>query len=238
MINHSELMNNINELQGLVFKAYNRKSSEQDEKQALSIDSQMEQNDRLAQVNGIKLSKDSHVVESKSAKKSRTRPQFNQMVKDIERGKVDGIIAWHPDRLSRNAGDAGVLIDLIDDGKLKYIITNSQTFKNTPSDKFFFSMLCSQAKMENDSKGENVKRGLVKKRKMGYPPGVAMIGYKNDYGEKGYRTMLVDEERFPIVKKVFEMYLTGKYPVRRLHRIANEKLGLSTIQRKRMGENQ
>jgi DNA invertase Pin-like site-specific DNA recombinase len=165
---------------GLSFRSYNRKSSEQDERQALSIDSQIEQNQKTAENYGIKLTKDSIIKESKSAKKSSTRPEFMILIKEIRRGTVQGIIVWHPDRLSRNAGDAGTLIDLMDEEKLKVIITKQQVFRNTPSDKFFFSMLCSQAKMENDSKGENVKRGLVKKRKMGYPTGLAKIGYEND----------------------------------------------------------
>jgi DNA invertase Pin-like site-specific DNA recombinase len=220
---------------GLSFRSYNRKSSEQDERQALSIDSQIEQNQKTAENYGIKLTKDSIIKESKSAKKSSTRPEFMILIKEIRRGTVQGIIVWHPDRLSRNAGDAGTLIDLMDEEKLKVIITKQQVFRNTPSDKFFFSMLCSQAKMENDSKGENVKRGLVKKRKMGYPTGLAKIGYENDGEEKGFKKIIEDKQRFPIVKKVFEMFLTEKYSVRELHRIATEKMGLNSVQRKKLG---
>ena len=43
------------------------------------------------------------IQESKSAKKSGNRPLFLQMIKDIEKGKYDGILAWHPDRLSPNS---------------------------------------------------------------------------------------------------------------------------------------
>ncbi len=228
-------MNTQKEFIGIDFASYNRKSSEQDERQALSIESQIEQNNKTRDSYGINLKDEYIITESKSAKKSGTRPEFNKMIKNIEKGNIQGLIVWHTDRLSRNAGDAGKLIDLMDEGKLKFILSKQQTFRDTPGDKFFFSMLCSQAKMENDSKGENVKRGLVKKRKMGYLPGVAKIGYLNDHGEKGYRSTLVDKIRFPIIKKVFEMFLTGKYSVRELHRIATQKMGLTTFERKRMG---
>ncbi|QQS44711.1 recombinase family protein [Candidatus Roizmanbacteria bacterium] len=67
------------------------------------------------------------------------------------------MLTWHPDRLSRNAGDLGVIVDLMDQGKLKEIRTYSQTFRNTPNDKFLLMILCSQAKLENDNKGINVK---------------------------------------------------------------------------------
>lgn len=145
------------------FAMYDRKSSEDDERQALSIESQRERNYKTAKNLDIKVKKSNVYEEAKSAKNAGTRPEFNRMVKDVEGERVQGIIAWHADRLSRNAVDSAILIDQMDRGKLLYIVTPMQVFKNTPSDKFFFSMLCSQAKMENDSKGVNVKRGLVGK---------------------------------------------------------------------------
>jgi DNA invertase Pin-like site-specific DNA recombinase len=86
----------------------------------------------------------------------------------LEEGEINGIIVWHADRLSRNAMDSALLIDLIDKGKLVEIVTPAQTFKNTPLDKFMFMFQCSQAKMENDKKGVDVQiavdivRGAIK----------------------------------------------------------------------------
>lgn len=216
-------------------RAYCRKSSEQDERQALSVESQVEAAKNLAKDLKITLRDEDILQESKSAKKSHSRPLFDRLIQEIENGKIQGIICWHPDRLSRNAGDAGRLIDLIDAGNLKFILTKPQVFRNTPSDKFFFSMLCSQAKMENDNKGINVSRGLVKKRQMGYPPSMGKIGYMNDHGEKGYRKILPDPDRIELVRQIFQMYLTGKYSAGELYRVAVEDIGLTTIQRKRQG---
>ncbi len=223
------------DLSKVKFGEYSRKSSEQEDRQVLSIESQIEQNLKLAKEYKVHIPKESIFRESKSAKKSRTRPVFEQMIRGIEKGVIDGIITWHPDRLSRNAGDAGRLIDLMDEGKLKYIITHQQIFSNTPSDKFFFNMLCIQAKMENDNKGENVMRGLVKKRRMGYPGGIAKVGYLNDKGEKGLRKILPDRERFGIVRNIFKLFLSEKYSVRQLHRLSVEKYNLTTTQRKNIG---
>lgn len=226
-----------NEYQNIKFKAYCRKSSEQEEKQALSIDSQIDWVERTRKDLGIVLDKDFDILtESKSAKKSYTRPVFNQLLKEIEQGKVQGIMAWLPDRLSRNAGDAGRLIDFLDEGKLKVIICNGQIFRNTPSDKFFFGMLCSQAKMENDNKGESVKRGLEKKRQMGHPPYVPKIGFlDNPTGMKGFKEWQVDPIRFPIVTQLLKLYLTGKYSVPKLWEVAKNDLKLTTKQRRREG---
>lgn len=217
------------------FAMYDRKSSEDDERQALSIESQRERNYKTAKNLDIKVKKSNVYEEAKSAKNAGTRPEFNRMVKDVEGERVQGIIAWHADRLSRNAVDSAILIDQMDRGKLLYIVTPMQVFKNTPSDKFFFSMLCSQAKMENDSKGVNVKRGLVKKREMGYPPHGAPPGFLNDKGDKGRRTILPDPDRLPIVTQVFEMFLSGKYSAQQLYHIAVDKMGLTTAPRKKVG---
>ena len=86
---------------------------------------------------------------------------------------------WAPDRLSRNAGDLGSVVDLMDQHKLLHIRTYSQTFTNSPNEKFLLMILCSQAKLENDNKSINVKRGIRTKCEMGWRPGTAPLGYIN-----------------------------------------------------------
>lgn len=141
--------------------------------------------------------------ESFSAKQSGCRPVFNQLLHDIRNGEYDGILTWAPDRLSRNAGDLGSLVDLMDMNKLQQIRTYSQSFSNTPNEKFLLMILCSQAKLENDNRGINVKRGIRAKCEMGWRPGSAPIGYVNRaFG--GVRDIVLDTERAPIIKEMFE----------------------------------
>ena len=52
--------------------------------------------------------------ESYSAKQSGNRPVFNELLEDLRSGKYNGILTWAPDRLSRNAGDLGSLVGLMD----------------------------------------------------------------------------------------------------------------------------
>lgn len=214
---------------------YARKSSEAEDRQALSIESQISEDQALAKRQSIRVDEDSVLSESHSAKMPYQRPVFEKLIKLIEKGSVQGIIAWHPNRLSRNAIDSARLVDLMDRGLLHEIVTPSQTFRNTPSDKFFFTMLTSQAKLENDNKGVDVKRGLRNKYEQGVMPGMAKVGYKNDYGKKGSRKILPDPDRFEQVNKMFEMFLTGKYSVREIHQHSDEVLGLRTIQRTKEG---
>lgn len=191
---------------------YSRKSSEDDERQAMSIDSQIKEMTDLAQKEGLvikELRKESH-----SAKESGQRPVFKQLLSEIREGVFTGILTWAPDRLSRNAGDLGQLVDLMDQGKLVNIKTFTQAFSDTPSDKFLLMILCSQAKLENDQKGVNVKRGIRAKCEMGWRPGVAPMGYMNRaFG--GVKDIIIDPQRAPLIKEAFERVAYRSYSGRK-----------------------
>jgi len=188
--------------QPITYCLYARKSSESDERQAMSIDSQIKEMQTVAQREKLLVKEIRE--ESHSAKLSGQRPVFNQLLIDIEQGEFGGILTWAPDRLSRNAGDLGKLVDLMDQEKLHRIKTYSQTFSNNPNEKFLLMILCSQAKLENDNRGINVKRGLRAKCEMGWRPGVAPIGYKNVLTNNRISQIILDEERAPVIKQMFE----------------------------------
>lgn len=161
----------------LKYCLYARKSSEAEEKQSLSIDAQVKEMLELATKNGINIQE--IYRESHSAKDCDLRPVFNQLINDIRIGKFNTILVWHPDRLARNAGDLGALVDLLDQKKLIEIRTYSQRFTNNLNEKFLLMILGSQAKLENDNKSINVKRGLKTRAEMGLWPSVAPTGYLN-----------------------------------------------------------
>jgi len=186
----------------LSYCLYARKSTEQDEVQALSIESQVKEMTALATRDGLEI-----VVvkrESHSAKETGQRPVFNEMTEEIRAGKYNGILTWAADRISRNAGDLGKVVDLMDAGLLHGIQTNGQKFSNNPNEKFLLMILCSQAKLENDNKSINVKRGLKTRAEMGMLPGWAPIGYLNDTRKDHKCEYLLDPLRAPVVKMIFE----------------------------------
>lgn len=200
----------------LNFCLYARKSSERDELQALSIDSQIKEMQRIAEaseLNVVDVRQESH-----SAKDSAERPVFNQMIKDIKSDKFQGILTWAPDRLSRNAGDLGSLVDLMDQNYLIEIRTCNQVFTNSPNDKFLLMILGSQAKLENDNKAINVKRGLKAKCEMGFRPGAPPLGYINEkYAQKGEKKIFLDPDRAPFIKQMFEKVAYEDWSGRDVH---------------------
>lgn len=203
---------------------YARKSSEDDERQAMSIDSQIkEMNDMAVRENLVikEIRKESH-----SAKVSGQRPVFMQIIQDLRVGIFNGILTWAPDRLSRNAGDLGQLVDLMDLGKLIHIKTFTQAFSDTPSEKFLLMILCSQAKLENDQKGINVKRGIRAKCEMGWRPGMPPIGYWNR-AMAGVKDIVIDPERGLIITKMFERVAENGDSGRTIKRWF-DKIGMTT----------
>ncbi|MFA6105348.1 MAG: recombinase family protein [Patescibacteria group bacterium] len=194
---------------------YARKSSESDEKQALSIDSQIKEMTKLAERDGLYIKEIRR--ESHSAKASGQRPVYNELIEDIRKGLFTGILTWAPDRLSRNAGDLGSLVDLIDQKLLHEIRTYGQKFTNSPNEKFLLMILGSQAKLENDNRGLNVKRGLRAKVEMGLWPGVAPIGYLNEKRTDRKCHIVIDPLRAPIVKKIFEKAANDGWSGRQIH---------------------
>jgi len=205
---------------------YARKSTESDELQSLSIESQVKEMLAIAEreeLEIVDIRRESH-----SAKDSGQRPVFKEILEDIKRERFNAIITWAPDRLSRNAGDLGSLVDLMDQKKLIAIRTYGQTFTNSPSEKFLLMILCSQAKLENDNKSINVKRGLRARCEMGLWPAPAPTGYLNEkrIDKKGH--VLVDNERSPIIKQMFEKVAYEKWSGRKIYHWLKFELNFKT----------
>ena len=181
---------------------YARKSTESDEQQALSIDSQVKEMTAIAErlnLNVVAIKRESH-----SAKESGQRPVFKELLSEVSKGIYNGILTWAPDRLSRNAGDLGTVVDLMDQRKLIHIQTYGQTFSNSPNEKFLLMILCSQAKLENDNKSINVKRGLRARVEMGLWPCKPPTGYTKYKRIDQKCESVIDPERAPIIKQMFE----------------------------------
>ncbi len=189
---------------------YCRKSSEEEERQIISIEAQLTELRDFAKSQGLFVVKE--YTESKTAKDP-GRPVFNQMLEDIEKGAAQGILAWNPDRLARNSIDGGRVIYLVDTGKITSLKFPTFWFEATPQGKFMLSVAFGQAKYYTDNLRENILRGIRQKIRRGELSAKAPLGYFN---EPRLRTIEPDKKTFSKVKESLEAFASGQYTLTRI----------------------
>ncbi len=185
--------------------AYARKSTDEKDKQVLSIDNQISELKEFALRENLEIV--DFLTEAQSAKVT-GRPIFNSLVKRIEKGEAQGIVSWNPDRIARNSVDGGKIIYLLDTGELQSLKFPTHWFENTPQGRFMLSIAFGQAKYYVDNLSQNVSRGLKYKIKTGVWPARAPMGYRND---RNIKSIVVYEPEARPLRKAFELYSTGKY---------------------------
>ena len=206
---------------------YARKSTDEEERQVLSIEAQLAELKEFAAKEKLEIV--ASLCEAKTAKQP-GRTVFGEMLRMINAGEADGILAWHPDRLARNPIDGGQIIYLVDTGKINSLKFPTFWFESTPQGKFMLNIAFGQSKYFIDNLSENVKRGLRQKLRRGEYPGWAPLGYINELKN---RTILVDPQKHKLVKRIFELYATGNYPLKVLAEKFND-LGLRSSTEKKL----
>jgi site-specific DNA recombinase len=207
---------------------YCRKSTQEDDRQVLSLESQVKELTALAERRGLHVH--DCLIESRSAKMP-GRPVFNAMMQRIERGEAQGIICWKLDRLARNPLDAGRIMWALKKYGLE-IATPTQIFRPGDESTFLSYIEFGMAQKYIEDLGRNVKRGLRAKAEKGWYSSHALPGYLNNHHKNlGERDISMDPERFDLVRKMWDMLLSGSYSPRQIMAIANGQWGF----RKRNG---
>jgi DNA invertase Pin-like site-specific DNA recombinase len=194
---------------------YARKSTDDEDRQILSIEAQLVELRAFAKRENLFVYKE--LVEKYTAKEP-GRPIFNEMIKAIEKGEADALLAWHPDRLARNSVDGGRIIYLLDRGVIKDLKFPTYRLDNNAQGKFMLSIAFGQSKYYIDALSENIRRGIRLKLSKGIWPQWAPVGYLN---ERQTRTIIIDKDKAPLIKKTFELYATGAYSLFRLRDTVN-----------------
>ena len=183
---------------------YCRKSTEDEDRQILSIDAQLSELNTIASQNGMPVV--ATFTESKSAK-GPGREVFNEMIRRIEQGEANAILSWKLDRLARNFDDGGKIIGLLQRGVIQEIRTFEKTY--LPTDNVL--MIAVELGMANQYVRDlsvNIQRGIREKVRRGIYFGKAPLGY---YNEPKLRTIEPHPENFKKVKEILELFATGEF---------------------------
>lgn len=209
----------------LRYIAYLRKSTESVERQSLSIPAQKRKTRELfPDVNVVKW-----FEESKSAFKP-GRADFETMMQILRNNEADGIVSWHPDRLSRNEVDAAVITYGLRTGLIKDLKFGSYFFDNSPEGIMMLQNVMSHSQYYSSKLSKDVRRGNDEQRKRDWLTYRAIEGYMNvrNDGPMNYGIIVKDPERFSLRRQMWDLMLTGKYSVPQVANIANKQWGYTT----------
>ncbi len=212
---------------------YCRKSSEAEDRQVLSIESQTRELEQIAARLNLSVTEILH--ESKSAKEP-GRPVFNQMMQRLYRGEAAGVICWKLDRLARNPVDGGSVIWAIKQQGIK-VLTPAQSYAREDDNLILMYIEFGMAQKYVDDLSKNVKRGLKTKSENGWHPGKALPGYLNHSDRlTGQNYLIKDPERFPLVRRMWDVMLTGLHTPPRIVEMANLEWGYRTRPTRKLGD--
>ncbi|WP_299216982.1 recombinase family protein [uncultured Dokdonia sp.] len=225
---------NTHQTNNFIYGGYVRKSSESEDRQVQSIERQKD--DLLSIIEKERIILNDEIIEETKSAFSIGREGFNNLIKLTEKGKINAWLCWHPNRLSRNPMDAGIIIYLLDIGKLHHIKTPSRVFYNTPTDKMMLQFEFMMSKKDSDDKSHFVKSGLRKRYEKGYPSGRAPIGFLNNKTqEQGDRGWIIDQDRIGKLRLLFTRFLKGNDSLNTITEYARNNLYLTTPIGKRSG---
>ena len=182
---------------------YARKSTEDDDKQVMSIEAQLFELRDYARRENLEILEE--FQESKSAK-SPGRDVFGKMMMRVESMQGVGILAWHPDRLARNSIDGGRIIYAVDTSRIISLRFPTFWFEPTPQGLFMLQVAFGQSKYYSDNLKQNVERGFRQKLRRGEWLTRAPFGYVNN---PRTRNIEPDPVKSRVVARAFEVYATG-----------------------------
>lgn len=189
---------------------YYRKSTDRDDKQANSLEHQLANCKKVADMNALEVIEE--IWESRSAKTEGTRPGFNKMLKLCKSWKIDYIVIDEAKRLSRNNLDSARIVDLFDKKLIKWIYSTGRTYlAEQINDVFLLQLDLSLSKMDNAHRSKDVREKMATcinrtKRFLGKAP----FGYRNVTIKKGHKDIVVDVKEAKVVKEIFDLRLQNK----------------------------
>lgn len=228
---------------------YPRVSTEDQSRFGHSLDEQEEKLRQLCELKGYEIYK-VYREEGVSAKNT-NRPKFQEMMEDMKDGKINKIIVYKLDRLTRSIKDLEVICNTLEEYNCDLESVAEEINTSNANGKFFIRMLTILAQLEIERTSERTKFGLTGALKKGHLPGKPPLGYiKKEKSKKLY----INEMEADIVRRIFRMYLDGssvcfickkfteenvlnkRWPTTTVDKILSNKLYIGTVEYGKRGK--
>ncbi len=183
---------------------YPRVSTEDQSRFGHSLDEQEDRLKKLCEFKDYEIYK-VYREEGVSAKDT-NRPKFKEMIQDMKDGKINKIIVYKLDRLTRSIQDLENICKMLEEYNCDLESVTEEINTGNANGKFFIRMLTILAQLEIERTSERTKFGLIGAAKKGHISGQLALGYtKKDKSKK----LVIDELEADTVKRIFSMYLEG-----------------------------
>lgn len=146
------------------------------------------------------------------------RPGLKQLLDDIDRGRIDVVVVYKVDRLSRSLSDFARMMEVFDEKQVSFVSVTQQFNTTTSMGRLTLNMLLSFAQFEREVSGERIRDKLAATKKKGYwVGGQPPLGYRLQTGEESKGLFIIPEQA-DLVRTIFERYIELSSPVA----VANE----------------
>jgi site-specific DNA recombinase len=203
---------------------YARVSSREQEREGYSIPAQRRLLIEYARALGFQIEYEFIDIESA---KNPGRKEFGKMLRLLETDEsIRVVLVEKTDRLYRNRADALAFEELIEKRSVEvHLVKESRVIgKDSRSqDKFMHDIHVAVAKNYVENLRDEVKKGMREKAEQGIYPGRAPFGYRNN---RLTRSVDVDENRAPVLRRIFELYASGMHSLTTLRKAIFEESGV------------
>jgi len=212
---------------------YVRVSTEEQAKEGYSIRAQVEKLKSYIEIKDWSFYK-VYADEGISGKNITDRPAMNELIADVKAGRVNNVLVYKIDRLTRSTRDLIDLTELFINHKCTFNSLMESIDTKTASGRMFLKIIGIFAEFERENIIERISLACEKKVREGYTLGAFTTSYGYDRAP-GEKVQVINPEEAEIVREIYAMYLNGNMSFNQIarnlnHRNIRTKLGATWSQ--------
>ncbi len=133
------------------------------------------------------------------------RPALNELFSDIKAGKIDIVVVYKVDRLSRSIMDFAKIVELFEAHKVSFVSVTQHFNTKDSMGRLTLNILLSFAQFEREIISERIRDKIIASKKRGqWIGGLPILGYDINYGGRG---VVINEIEAQTVRDIFDLYI-------------------------------